>query len=182
MRSGFVYKTEDDLIGTFRPGRSALNGALQRARSRSPISASTAAAGTADDTRRSLCTGCRRRCQAQFPLNQVVMNIPGDGRYVALQDGRSVGDQALQQQVVGPGRQRLHLVARFHRDVASSFPQTPDRPGIQDRTGWGVKIAGTYDAAVGHPDLAAPPPSVGRQLRPSDFGSRQPGGCDRASG
>ena len=77
------------------------------------------------------------------------MNIPGDGRYSRYKSVEASLTKRFSNRwsgQVGIGHTWSH---DFIENVAGSFPQTPDRPDIADRTGWGLKIAGTYDAAWG---------------------------------
>jgi hypothetical protein len=147
VRTGFVYKTEDDLIGIFVPGRSALNGAYSVAFPFTDIGVDGRAA-TADDSVITL-HGLPTALQSQFPLNQVVMNVPGDGRnsrYKTVEASISKRFSNGWSGQIGTGYTWSH---DFIESVANSFPQTPDRPGDHDRRGWGVKISGTYDAPFG---------------------------------
>jgi hypothetical protein len=144
-RVGFVYKTEDDLFGQFVPGRSALNNAYSVPFPFTDIGVD-GRAGTADDRVITL-HGLPTAQQSQFSLNQVVMNIPGrESRYKTIEASvtkRYANRWSVQ---VGTG---YTWTRDFVETVANSFPQTPDRPGITDRTGWGLKATGTYEAAYG---------------------------------
>ena len=70
-RAGFVSKKEDDLIGQFVPGRSALNNAYSVSFPFTDIGAD-GRAGTPDDRVITL-HGLPAALQSQFPINQVVM-------------------------------------------------------------------------------------------------------------
>ena len=82
---------------------------------------------------------------AQFPIDAGRRGTCR--RYVALQDVRGVDEQALRQQVVGVDRRRLHAGSTTSR--VNSFPQNPNMPGVEDRTDWSLKAAGSYDAPWG---------------------------------
>jgi hypothetical protein len=144
-RIGFVYKTEDDLIGTFVPGRSALNGAYSVPFTFTDIGAD-GIRGTADDRQLTL-HGLPSSQQASFPLNQVVMNIPDRvGRFKTIEASLSKRYGNRWSAQVGVAYTWLH---NFPESVAGSFPQTPDRPGVQDRTTWNLKLTASYDAGYG---------------------------------
>ena len=147
VRTGFVYKTEDDLIGTFSPGRSVLNNAYSVAFPFTDVGVD-GISGTSDDRVLTL-HGMPSALASQFPVDQVVMNIPGDGRYSRYKSVEASLTKRFSNRwsgQVGFGHTWSH---DYIENVAGSFPQTPDRPDIADRTGWGLKIAGTYDAAWG---------------------------------
>ena len=147
VRTGFVYKTEDDLIGTFSPGRSVLNNAYSVAFPFTDVGVD-GISGTSDDSVLTL-HGMPSALASQFPVDQVVMNIPGDGRYSRYKSVEASLTKRFSNRwsgQVGFGHTWSH---DFIENVSGSFPQTPDRPDIADRTGWGLKIAGTYDAAWG---------------------------------
>jgi hypothetical protein len=144
-RAGFVYKTEDDLFGQFVPGRSVLNDAYSVPFPFTDIGVD-GIRGTADDNVITL-HGLPTALQTQFPINQVVMNIPGrESRYKTVEASLTKRYSNRWSVQVGTG---YTWTRDFIESVANSFPQTPDRPGINDRTGWGLKATGTYEAAYG---------------------------------
>lgn len=100
-RVGFVYLVEDDLFGTFIPGRSALNGAYSVAFPFTDIGVD-GRAGTADDR---YPDALRRAARAAGRL-PVTRGDERAGTAVALQDHRVVDEQALQQPLVGADRRR----------------------------------------------------------------------------
>ncbi len=148
-RVGFVYKTEDDLIGTnpFVPGRSAVNSAYSVEFPFTDIGVD-GVRNTADDRVITL-HGLPRSLEANFPVDSVVMNIPGAGRFsryktIETSLNRRFSNRWSTQ--IGVGYTWLH---DYPETVANSFPQTPDRPGVQDRTTWNFKLTGSYDAPFG---------------------------------
>jgi hypothetical protein len=151
LRTGFVYKTEDDLIGTFVPGRSALNGAYSVEFPFTDVGVD-GRAGTSDDRVITL-HGMPTALAGQFPLDQVVMNIPGeDGRYSRYKTFEISLTRRLSNRwsgQIGFGHTWSKDNGSPSETVANSFPQTPDRPGAFDRTGWGLKATGTYEAGWG---------------------------------
>ncbi len=147
VRTGFVYKTEDDLIGTFSPGRSVLNNAYSVAFPFTDVGVD-GISGTSDDRVLTL-HGMPSALASQFPVDQVVMNIPGDGRYSRYKSVEASLTKRFSNRWSGQVGFGHTWSYDYIENVAGSFPQTPDRPDIADRTGWGLKIAGTYDAAWG---------------------------------
>jgi hypothetical protein len=147
FRAGFVYKTEDDLIGIFVPGRSALNGAYSVGFPFTDIGAD-GRAGTADDQTITL-FGMPTALAGQFPLNQVVMNIPGDGRSSRYKTIESAVTRRLSNRWSAQVGGAFTWLDDFVENVANSFPQTPNRPGATERTIWNLKVTGSYDAAYG---------------------------------
>jgi hypothetical protein len=139
VRAGFVYKTEDDLIATnYQPGR--------------PPSAFTVPytftdigvdgrAGTADDSTRTF-FGMPNSQAANFPANQVVMNVDQYSRYKTFEVSmnKRYGN-------------RWSGSAGFGYTMMSDFPngpvRNPNNPGLEDRTLWNFKATGSYDAPGG---------------------------------
>jgi hypothetical protein len=148
FRAGFVYKTEDDLIGTFVPGRSALNGAYSVPFPFVDIGAD-GVRGTSDDRELTL-HGMPTSLASQFPLAQVVMNIPGDeGRFSRYKTLESSLTRRLSNRWSAQIGGAFTWLDDFVENVSGSYPQTPDRPGATERTIWNMKVTGTYDAAYG---------------------------------
>jgi hypothetical protein len=145
VRTGFVYKTEDDLIGTFVPGRSVLNNAYSV-----PFNYTF---NDVDDQGRVIgprtitLHGMPTALQGQFPLTQVVMNIPDRySRYKTYEVAvtKRYGNRWSAQ--VGGAYSWL---TDNPETVANSYPQTPDRPGVVDRTQWNLKATASYDGPWG---------------------------------
>ena len=93
-RAGFVYKTEDDLIATFQPGRPPSAFTVPYAFNDNGVDGR---AGTADD-RTLTFYGMPNAARRSIPDHR-----DADERrpVLALQDGRSVDEQASQQPMVG---------------------------------------------------------------------------------
>ena len=146
IRAGYVYKTEDDLltsthpvVGTYQPGR--------------PLSAYSVpfpftdigpdgVSGTSDDRVVSL-LGMPASQAASFPTGAVVMNLPdayGRFKTVEASVSRRYGNRWSGQ--IGFGH-------TWTTDFPEGYPQNPNQAGVYDRTGWGLKASGTYDAAWG---------------------------------
>ena len=139
MRAGVVYKTEDDLINnSYQPGR--------------PIEAYTVPfnftdigvdgrSGTADDRVLPM-LGFPNAQAAAFPTDSVVMNVPQYSRYTTYEVSmnKRYGNRWSGQ--VGYGFTQME-------DFPNGYPQNPNQPGVEDRTVWNFKAAGSYDAAFG---------------------------------
>jgi hypothetical protein len=144
-RIGFVYKTEDDLFGQIAPNRSAINGAYSVGFPFTDIGRD-GVRGSADDRVLTLLGMPRSEADA-FPVNQVVMNIPGRiARYKTFEAAVSKRYGNRWSAQVGGAYTWLH---DFPATVANSFPVTPNHPGVQDRTTWNMKVTASYDAAFG---------------------------------
>ncbi|MGE3274824.1 MAG: carboxypeptidase regulatory-like domain-containing protein [Vicinamibacterales bacterium] len=144
-RVGFVYKTEDDLFGTFTPNRSALNGAYSVPFDFVDVGVD-GVRGTADDKTITL-YGMPSGLAANFPVNQVVMTVPDRlSRYKTIEASVNKRFSNRWSAQIGGAYTMMH---DFPETVANSYPQTPDRPGVADRTVWNFKATGSYDAAYG---------------------------------
>jgi hypothetical protein len=139
VRGGFVYKTEDDLIETFRPLRPSsafsvpypfvdrgVDGLLN----------------TADD-RTITFYGLPSTQAALFPTDEVVMNTPRYGRYKTVEI--SANKRYSNKWSASLGGSHTWLES-FPNDL---FPNNPNMPGVQDRTTWQFKATASYDAPWG---------------------------------
>jgi hypothetical protein len=139
VRTGFVYKTEDDVISD--------NYQIER-----PISAYTTPftfldigvdgiRGTADDRNLTM-YGVSPAAQAAFPTTRYVANLPEFGRYktVEASANKRYGD-----------RFSLSLGGSYTWlfNFPNNYPNTPNQPGAEHRTTWQFKASGTYDAPYG---------------------------------
>ena len=139
-RVGFVYKTEDDLICSYNPGR--------------PISAYTVpftvvdpgvdgVTGTADDGRINL-LGVPNTADVntKFPLTNVTMNTPRFSRYKTFEASmnKRMGNKWSAQ--IGGSRLWAH-------DFPGAYPNNPNGTFDQDTTRWDFKLSGTYEAPYG---------------------------------
>ena len=139
MRAGFVYKTEEDLISTnLQPGR--------------PASAYTVPftfvdigvdglRGTGDDKNLTF-YGFPTASSAQFPSTVIVSNFDQFSRYKTLELSMNKRYGNKWSATVGGGYTMSH-------DFPNGFPQNPSQPGVDDRTSWGFKASGSYDAPWG---------------------------------
>ncbi len=144
-RAGFVYKTEDDLTGTTFPGR--------------PVSAYSVpfafrAAGpdgilnNGDDDNITL-FGIPTTADigTRFPVNQVVDNVPGrTSTYKTIEASLSKRFANRWSGQIGFG---YTMSSDFPETVLNSYPRNANLPGLEDRHGWGLKAAGSYDAFWG---------------------------------
>ena len=146
IRAGFVYKNEENLlssthpvVGTYQPGR--------------PLSAYSVpfpftdigpdgVAGSSDDRTVTL-LGMPTSQAGNFSTNAVVMNLPdayGRFKTVEASVSRRYGNRWSGQ--IGFGY-------TWTTDFPEGFPQNPNQAGVYDRTGWGLKATGSYDAPFG---------------------------------
>jgi hypothetical protein len=148
LRGGFVYKTEDDLIATYQPGR--------------PPSAYTVPfnftdigvdgrSGTSDDRvvpMLGICTGTGTHCPGgsvagNFPTNSVVMNVDRFSRYKTV-------EVSMNKRYGNKWSASLGGSHTWLKDFPTgNFPQNPNLPGVEDRTTWQFKATGSYDAPWG---------------------------------
>ena len=139
-RVGYVYKTEDDLIAQYNPGR--------------PISAYTVpytiadigvdgVANTADDKTISL-LGVPNTADVntRYPLTNVTQNTPRFSRYKTVEAtmNKRMSDRWSAQ--IGGSHTWAH-------DFPGAYPNTPNGVFDQDTTRWDFKLSGTYEAPYG---------------------------------
>ncbi len=136
VRTGFVYKTEDDLISD--------NYQLDR-----PIGAYTTPftfvdigvdgiRNTADDRNLTM-FGVSSAAQAAFPTTRYVTNLPEFGRYKTVE--ASANKRYGNRFSASLGGSHTWLF-----NYPNSFPNTPNQPGAEHRTTWQFKVSGSYDA------------------------------------
>src|SRR6478736_2079160 len=135
-RVGWVYKTEDDLIAQYNPGR--------------PISAYTVPysivdpgvdgiTGTADDGSLSLLgVPNTSDVNTKFPLTNVTQNTPRFSRYKTVEASmnKRAGNRWSAQ--IGGSYTMAH-------DFPGAYPNTPNGAFDEDTTRWDFKLSGTYD-------------------------------------
>ncbi|MGE3274822.1 MAG: carboxypeptidase regulatory-like domain-containing protein [Vicinamibacterales bacterium] len=139
MRTGFVYKTEDDLIDTsYQPYRGL--DAFTQAFSVVDIGVD-GRSGTADD-RTITMYGLPSALASQFPTTTVVTNPGQYSRYKTFE--ASVSKRYSNRWSASLGGAYTWLT-----DFPNSFPNNPNEPGVEDRTTWNFKATGSYDAAYG---------------------------------
>jgi len=139
-RVGFVYKTEDDLIAQYNPGR--------------PISAYTVpysvvdpgvdgVTGTADDGRISL-LGVPNTADVniKYPLTNVTQNTPRFSRYKTVEASMNKRMSSRWAAQVGGSYTWAH-------DFPGAYPNSPNGVFDQDNSRWDFKVSGTYEAPYG---------------------------------
>jgi hypothetical protein len=147
VRSGFVYKTEDDLIATYQPFRS--------------LDAFTVPfnfvdigvdgrAGTSDD-RTIQMLGLPTSQQANFPTTQVVMNVPQYSRAKTFEVSLSRRYSNRWSATLGGAHTWLTEFPNGTGtdSTVNGYPRNPNNPGAEDRTFWNFKLSASYDAAFG---------------------------------
>ncbi len=143
VRTGFVYKTEDDLIDDYQPGRGIdvyqqfgvpfdfVDIGLDGRR------------GTADDRTLRLTGLPAENAETRFPSTTVVMNLPQFSRYKTFEASMSKRYGTNWSATIGGA---YTWMTDFS---ANDYPQALDAPGAQDRTLWNFKASGSYDAPFG---------------------------------
>jgi Carboxypeptidase regulatory-like domain len=137
-RAGFVYKTEDDLIATFQPGR--------------PPSAFTVPftfndngvdgrAGTADD-RPLTFYGIPNAVASNFPITETQMNVDQYSRYKTV-------EVSMKKRYSNRWSASAGFGYTFMKDFPNGPQRNPNNPGVEDRTMWTFKATGSYDAPWG---------------------------------
>ena len=144
VRAGYVYKTEDNLIGIGVPGRDARNGAYSVPFPFADRGADNIV-GTADDQTITL-YGMPTALAGQFPLDQVVENLPRQSRYDTFEVSMNRRYSNKWSASIGGAYTWLD---DFPATVANSWPRNPTLPGQLKRTTWNLKATGSYDAAWG---------------------------------
>ena len=139
-RVGFVYKTEDDLISQYNPGR--------------PIAAYTVpytivdagvdgVTGTADDgSIRLLGVPNTADVNTRFPLTNVTQNTPRFSRYKTIEASMNRRFANRWSAQVGGSYTMAH-------DFPTNYPNNPNVPFDEDTTRWDFKLSGTYQAPYG---------------------------------
>jgi hypothetical protein len=127
-RVGFVYKTEDDLIAQYNPGR--------------PIEAYTVpySIGNADDGRITL-LGVPNTADVntRFPLTNVVMNTPRFSRYKTV-------EASMNRRFSNRWSAQIGGSHTWARDFPGNYPNHPNGAFDEDNSRWDLKVSGTYEA------------------------------------
>jgi hypothetical protein len=139
-RVGFIYKTEDDLIAQYNPGR--------------PIEAYTVPysfvdvgvdgiANTSDDRTLTL-RGVPNTADVntRFPLTNVTMNTPRFSRYKTVEASMNKRMASKWAAQIGGSYTMAH-------DFPGAYPNNPNGTFDQDTTRWDFKLSGTYEAPLG---------------------------------
>jgi len=139
LRGGFVYKTEDDLIETYQPGRPAEAFTVPYTVVDNGIDGR---AGTADDGTLTF-YGLPSAQAANFPNNQVVTNTPRYGRYKTVEVSTN---RRYSNKWSGQLGYSSSWLTGFPTDL---YPNNPNMPGVEDRSTWQFKVAASYDGPWG---------------------------------
>ena len=142
VRGGYVYKTEDDLIQTYLPGRGvdvyAANGV--------PFTfvdiGLDGVRGTADDKNIPMVGLPSANASTQFPATSVVMNVPQFGRYKTV-------EVSLNRRYAQKWSASMGGSYTMQHNFPNNYPQNPNQPGVQDRSYWSFKATASYDAPYG---------------------------------
>ena len=163
IRAGYVYKTEDNLIGVGVPGRDARNGAYSAPFTFPDIGADNVR-NTADDQVLTL-YGMPTSQAGQFPLDQVVQNLPRQSRYDTIEVSMNRRYAGKWSASVGGAYTWLDDFPAAGTGFANAWPRNPNLPGQLNRVTWNLKATGSYDAGWGIRHLSGPSSPVGQQLR-----------------
>jgi len=139
-RVGFIYKTEDDLIASYNPGR--------------PISAYSVPyafvdvgvdglANTADDRTLTL-RGVPNTADVntRFPLTNVEMNTPRFSRYKTV-------EASMNKRMANKWAAQIGGSYTMAHDFPGGYPNNPNATFDEDTTRWDFKLSGTYEAPLG---------------------------------
>jgi hypothetical protein len=145
-RVGFVYKSEDDLISQYNPGR--------------PIEAYTlpfnfldvgpdGRSGTADDRNLPLLAVPNSAdVNTRFPLTNVTMNTPRFSRYKTVE--ASMSKRLSNRWSANAGGSHTWALDFPGTPVnPNGYPNTPNGTFDEDTTRWDFKVSGTYEAPYG---------------------------------
>jgi hypothetical protein len=142
MRGGFVYKTEDDLISTYIPGR----GLDAYARAGVPFIfvdiGVDGVRGTSDDKNIPMVGLPSANAATVFPANQVVMNLPQFGRYKTF-------EVSLNKRYANKWSGSMGYSYTLQHNFVNGYPQNPNQPFDEDRTLWNFKATASYDGPLG---------------------------------
>ena len=144
FRVGYVYKTEDNLIGIGVPGRDARNGAYSVEFPFTDIGVD-GIRGTSDDRELTL-LGMPADQADNFPLNQVVMNLPRNSSYKTFEVSMNRRYSGKWSASIGGSYSWLE---DFPETAGNSYPRNPNLPGLEKRSTWNLKASGSYDAPYG---------------------------------
>jgi len=139
-RVGFVYKTEDDLIAQYNPGR--------------PISAYTVpysfvdvgvdgVANTSDDrTLTLLGVPNTADVNTRFPTTNVTMNTPRFSRYKTV-------EASMNKRMANRWAAQIGGSYTMAHDFPGAYPNNPNGTFDEDSSRWDFKLSGTYEAPYG---------------------------------
>jgi hypothetical protein len=142
IRTGFVYKTEDDLITLYAPGR----GLEVFERVGVPFTFVDIGVdgfrGTADDRTLPMVGLPSAGAATLYPTTQVEMNLPQFARYKTF-------ETSINKRYGNRWSASLGGAYTWMNDFPNGYPQNPNQPGAEDRTVWNFKASGSYDAPFG---------------------------------
>ncbi len=142
VRSGFVFKTEDDLISLYIPTR----GLDVFERVGVPFTfvdiGVDGVRGTGDDRTLNMVGLPSANAATVFPTTQVEMNLPQFSRYKTF-------ETSLNKRYGNRWSASIGGAYTWLQDFPNGYPQNPNQPGVQDRTTWNFKASGSYDAPFG---------------------------------
>jgi hypothetical protein len=142
LRTGFVYKTEDDLITLYAPGR-GLDVFEQFGVPFTFVDIGVdGTRGTADDRTLNMVGLPSANAATRFPTAQVEMNLPQFSRYKTF-------ETSINKRYGNRWSASLGGAFTWLRDFPNGYPQNPNQPGAEDRTTWNFKASGSYDAPYG---------------------------------
>ncbi len=142
FRSGFVYKTEDDLISLYIPTR-GLDVFEQQGVPFTFVDIGVdGVRGTADDRALPMVGLPSANAATNFPTTQVEMNLPQYSRYKTF-------ETAVNKRYGNRWSASIGGAYTWMNDFPNGYPQNPNQPGAEDRTVWNFKASGSYDAAWG---------------------------------
>ena len=142
IRTGFVYKTEDDLLDLYIPTR----GLEVFERVGVPFTfvdiGVDGVRGTADDRTLPMIGLPSANAGTVFPTTQVEMNLPQYSRYKTF-------ESSINKRYGNRWSASLGGAYTWMNDFPNGYPQNPNQPGAEDRTVWNFKASGSYDAPYG---------------------------------
>jgi hypothetical protein len=142
VRTGFVYKTEDDLIARYIPTR----GFDVYEEFGVPFNfvdiGVDGIRGTSDDRTLGYVGLPSANAAERFPTTQVVMNLPQYARYKTI-------ETSVSKRYGGGWSASIGGAYTWLTDFPEGYPQNPNQPGVQDRTVWNFKASGSYDGPFG---------------------------------
>jgi hypothetical protein len=139
-RAGFVYKTEDDLIDTYQPGRPPSAFSVPYTFVDIGIDGLR---GTGDDRSVTLMGLPSANANTLFPADQVVMNTPRYGRYKTYEVSANKRHSNRWSAQLGGSFTQME---GFPTDL---YPNNPNMQGVENRTTWQLKVSGSYEAPWG---------------------------------
>jgi hypothetical protein len=139
LRTGFVYKTEDNLFSLYVPTR----GPDVYAASGVPFTFTDIGVdgtrGTADDR---VLNFVGLPTAGNFSTKQIEMNTPQYSRYKTF-------ETSMNKRYGNKWSANLGGSFTWLTDFPNGFPQNPAQPGAESRTQWNFKASGSYDAPFG---------------------------------